>query len=390
MTTTATSNNLQTVRQSCLTGDLNCRQYCDLLSTLPNYDSDDFRDPTNGCPTKYVTEMRDLLTRCNLNQDPAACTEFAQKYPSNSKGLFFAPDPINTYVKDCNNGNSLSCNLAIDYLSNTLGTLFPGATELFNRPIINKYVTTNPRLNSSYQTLRQLYNQCNNNSDPTTCATLCQQFPQACKNTLDLCQTPRQSSPFYQQVCNNPAFKQSVCANSSLPNNVTTDFCRDYCTTNNCNRAFEAFCSIPSNFNDPNCGCFLPTSFYDNYYQQLQQRLGVELLSTQKECTYPPCAGSNIKPAGFTTCPPITQCINQVTVDNAGNITGNIDVNTSTQCAQFLPSPSPTSTPLPTSTPSPTATPIPRSRSNIWIIIGAILLFLIIIIPLIVWFATRK
>lgn len=86
------------------------------------------------------------------------------------------------------------------------------------------------------------------------------------------------------------------------------------------------------------CGCFLPQSVYDVYFEQLKARLkgtASESLPEYKTCYFPDCARSELKPTTLETCPSITNCIQNVVVDAKGNI-NNLDINSSAECGNFL------------------------------------------------------
>jgi len=152
----------------------------------------------------------------------------------------------------------------------------------------------------------------------TKCQTWCNQFPQECAQ-----------------------FKSDYCRGHRLE----TEMCRTYCAEKdtNCDAKLEEYCNsigVEQALKSPLCGCFLGDGFYGNYFKSLTAQVSSPSgIPPIKECYFPKCASSNMKPYQYkqeaTTCPDVNQCINEVNINNDGSIEGNINIIGENEC-QFV------------------------------------------------------
>ncbi len=138
------------------------------------------------------------------------------------------------------------------------------------------------------------------------------------------------------------------CSNVSLTacaGNIKHPFCQRFCALKgvNCDREIKQYCDsigIEAAKQDEFCGCFLPTSFYENYYADLKKKaaFSTALTTENKVCSFPSCASSILKPyaskQAIDTCPDVFQCIIVPTVNNNGSITGDISIKSDAACTQ--------------------------------------------------------
>lgn len=121
--------------------------------------------------------------------------------------------------------------------------------------------------------------------------------------------------------------------------------CKVYCNDphNNCDSIIELYCNANPDAPNSICGCWRPDAFA-NYRNQLGTKIpdaeGLIARESIPECFYPPCYNNQgyAHYASHTTpdyCPNDVICINNVNVDNQGNIQGGITVNQSNQCASY-------------------------------------------------------
>jgi hypothetical protein len=132
-------------------------------------------------------------------------------------------------------------------------------------------------------------------------------------------------------------------------NTVLDKKIQDLCISNNINpENYDQ--SGNEKFNDL-CACHFDDSVYTNYYNSLLQKVPNLNLSGQVSsyCIFPFCNVSNYKPvsiAGTNVCPTL-QCIQGITINNNGNINGDVTLNQSAQCINYLTKGSSTSPPSP-------------------------------------------
>ena len=171
------------------------------------------------------------------------------------------------------------------------------------------------------------------------------------------CCANSQSDPVVYQQCSTAGYANGAgaCANVSLGtycqgDNLRTDACQTYCKSSGvyCDQYIIAWNNTPNSGtgtgttklqSDPNIvGCFQSTNFYDTFYNNLYNVLpGLGEMPREPECTFTPCSNPNaIKPQQWkeqnTTCPPITSCVQQVNVNNQGQIQGNVTLAQTAQC----------------------------------------------------------
>jgi hypothetical protein len=83
------------------------------------------------------------------------------------------------------------------------------------------------------------------------------------------------------------------------------------------------------------CGCFMGTTFYNNYFDSLAKISPVLGVQRDETCIFPACsAGSAIRAQGRWTspCQNLVNCISTVELGNSGVITGNINIAQTTAC----------------------------------------------------------
>lgn len=116
--------------------------------------------------------------------------------------------------------------------------------------------------------------------------------------------------------------------------------CITYCNApnSNCDDNLKKYCGTIYNakgmagINDNGsiqniCSCFLPQSFYTNYYNSLNQKypnVKSDLTNITPECAYSKCQTASIKSVTNrnTVCPNIAACFQNLKVDNYGTIEG--------------------------------------------------------------------
>jgi hypothetical protein len=87
------------------------------------------------------------------------------------------------------------------------------------------------------------------------------------------------------------------------------------------------------------CSCYFDPSIYDNYYKSLITiipEIQFAGLGSNK-CLFPGCPISPFKPVdilGDNKCPSV-QCIQGVSLNNNGQIAGNVNISLDAQCSQF-------------------------------------------------------
>lgn len=153
-----------------------------------------------------------------------------------------------------------------------------------------------------------------------------------------------------QDVCdtNNPASMPSWCINIIRANcvkNMNNDYCKKFCQIKdiNCDSEIKTYCNtigIDKAKDLDVCACFLPTTFYEKFYENLQKIAKIPIASTtyNASCTFPRCANSILKPYSekqSTKCPDIFQCIVNVDVNNEGQISGDIKIDPSAKCNEI-------------------------------------------------------
>lgn len=136
-------------------------------------------------------------------------------------------------------------------------------------------------------------------------------------------------------------YKQQLCQGSNLELPV----CADYCalTGTNCDTALQNYCSSLSESTQiatPACQCFLPSGFYSNILNSINELLVGVPETANITCYYAPCANSSSYKSYNeknepVACPSIFTCINNVNIDNTGQING-ISINPTNACQQSL------------------------------------------------------
>jgi hypothetical protein len=118
--------------------------------------------------------------------------------------------------------------------------------------------------------------------------------------------------------------------------------CLRYCANKDgdCDTEIKKYCDSLGEteaLKHPICGCFMPQSYYNKFFEQLKSR-GVSFSSipTLPDCYNVQCATSPIKTHNYylnpVKCPDINQCINQVNIDAGGNIIGDIKIIQENKC----------------------------------------------------------
>jgi hypothetical protein len=166
---------------------------------------------------------------------------------------------------------------------------------------------------------------------------------------------------------------------STTYNNLFTDECKVFCKKNligGCDSALQNWCSVnkPIDTVDRNsdeynnylktCGCFMPGNYYNNLDKSYANK-GLSLPRCVKKFKYDICSNSDYKDNESVIAPSnscnvdIINCVQNVEIDNKGNIIGNILIDQSqSKCSKIkLTPPSTPSTPSTPGTPGTPGTP---------------------------------
>jgi hypothetical protein len=121
--------------------------------------------------------------------------------------------------------------------------------------------------------------------------------------------------------------KGAYCQGANLEQTNCKTFCSQ--TDTNCDVSFKNYClSLGSNAStNPLCGCFMPTTFMNSYFDSLALNNLTALVGNRvPACSYAPCATSSQidypHKNGQTVCPPlnVSTCISNITVNVNGAI----------------------------------------------------------------------
>gem|GEM_PF-5449255 len=132
------------------------------------------------------------------------------------------------------------------------------------------------------------------------------------------------------------------CRGTNLISSACQSFCFSKQTNYDCSIELQNFCAIPDNQSLDVCGCFLPNSVYEAYYEELfRDQVGdssaiIREITSLPFCSYVPCSAGIFKPRGDLTCPDQAVCVNQIVFNAEGEITFNGDVNLQLKCQQLL------------------------------------------------------
>ena len=142
--------------------------------------------------------------------------------------------------------------------------------------------------------------------------------------------------------------KDDICDTSEK--NLKSTFCEGHCKLQNanCSSGMLKFCKdITYEFNieedDPDadwkkkyCGCYLNEETYSDWMKPLVD-VDIRAATYDARCWYGLCATSDFKHPGAknTPCPSITQCINEVNIEDV-NIQGGMEIDVSNECSSTL------------------------------------------------------
>jgi hypothetical protein len=139
-------------------------------------------------------------------------------------------------------------------------------------------------------------------------------------------------------------FMSTSCTGANVLSNECVTYCSDVTIKANCDSGFGDYCNPDINSNAaniPNCACFLGNKFYGNYLTSLRSQVnGIDsgITSNIPACFYDKCQLASVLPYNYktnqTTCPNsnVALCIQNVNVDNQGNVQGNININPTANC----------------------------------------------------------
>ena len=158
------------------------------------------------------------------------------------------------------------------------------------------------------------------------------------------------------QVCGTSIMGSSVCGdymnNFCQGDNLLTDQCFNYCTTNNCNTNLNTYCQSKTvDTSSPNytrtCACYNTNKFYQDWRntsfsflpESQREFLISSLPPVRPQCSYPLCAAAqSILPFGTTSadCPAnqVQLCLNNSSLNIEGKVTGSVNPNSFIQCSQ--------------------------------------------------------
>jgi len=154
--------------------------------------------------------------------------------------------------------------------------------------------------------------------------------------------------------------------------NLATPTCKAYSLRPlvNIDENIQKYCDSQGDnaINDPNCGCFLKPSVYDNFFKDLSNDLSTAI-PPFRTCYFPKCVQSDYKryQDRQITCPSVNTCLIENKINNDGTINGNVIYDSTNNCTftnNNSPNPPNPPSPNPPSPPSPNPTPSPPSPST--------------------------
>ncbi len=165
--------------------------------------------------------------------------------------------------------------------------------------------------------------------------------PQVCQD-LALTVTSSSTGPSYSPTCHN------LLATKYCPTNTNSDVCDEFCENEgtNCDLIYQGYCKTLTEEQarkDPNCGCFMDVfneDYYKNFFLDLRKKVAFnQTIPAYPGCFYPDCALSKAKDfvSKQQTCPNIQQCLIVNEINNDGTISGDINVDSSTDCTFIQP-----------------------------------------------------
>lgn len=176
------------------------------------------------------------------------------------------------------------------------------------------------------------------------CQTWCNDDPTGCSAIISqVCAGENLGLPECTTQCSNPTLSTNcttnIIGNSSTPgycsgSNLENEACKTYCfsssTTFDCDANLTAYCAQSENQTADICPCFLPTSFYQNYYNNLfspsqatsaTTSSALAEVATIPSCSYLPCINSGYLPRSTISCPPQAVCVQNIVTQNSGTET---------------------------------------------------------------------
>lgn len=150
---------------------------------------------------------------------------------------------------------------------------------------------------------------------------------QVCSNFVNAYQQTHPTSNL------NNTIMQYYCQNDNLLNNACVSFCSH--NPDLCNESLQSYCNNNPDLPDVICGCYRPSTFYDNLSKDLQSKFPSQFknILSVKKCNYAGCQSSNFIPKNATSNNCNDQCIQSTSFNVGGNInTDNIKINQSAKC----------------------------------------------------------
>jgi hypothetical protein len=145
----------------------------------------------------------------------------------------------------------------------------------------------------------------------------------------------------YDEIAMEYCMKKSEDNEKEYPNMISPA-CNQWCIENKdtCAAVLPFFCEnkytgLLEDLQKYNatCGCFYPASTYTAFYAEIEQKYDMPPGFAQQKpiCNHPFCATATVKDGDISTCKSynIMQCFQNSTFVNKGNITGNINVDSS-------------------------------------------------------------
>lgn len=133
----------------------------------------------------------------------------------------------------------------------------------------------------------------------------------------------------------------------------TESGCMEYCSLkgSNCDRQLNEYCSnkvtsADTLANDPHlarvCGCFQPLQLQEEKCSNLQKHFNVPIPCARSDCFDKYCYNPqsiksyNEKQGNNGACPNISLCLESISFDNQGVISGNVNLSQNPQCSQYV------------------------------------------------------